>query len=113
MSVFVLGWSSAEYIIGQGGSLQLSTTDMIGVIQTSIGMDGNITATAILTNNTIDNGDRVLQSTLRITATVASTVTCSGTGGGTGSIGFSVSGTYMYTFSSTFYTILHTICTTY
>lgn len=111
LSVFVLGWSSTEYI-GQGGSLQLSTANMLGDIRTSIGMDGNITATATLTNNTIDNGDRVLQSTLRITATMASTVTCSGTGGGTGSIEFSISGTYMHTVSSTFYTILHTICTT-
>ena len=104
MSVFVLGWSSDEYI-GQGGSLQLSTIEMIGEVKTSTSMDGNITATATLTNNTNVNGDHVLESTLRITATVASTVTCSNSGtGGTGSIEFSISGTYMCAFSSTFYT---------
>ena len=100
---FVLAWSSTEYI-GQGGSLQLSTANMIGAVETSTGMDGNITATATLTNNTIDNRDRVLESTLRITATVASTMRCSDTSGGTESIEFSISGTYMYTmsFSTTF-----------
>ena len=98
-SVLVLDWSSPEYIV-QVGSLQLSTANMLGAIRISTGMDGNITATATLTNITIDNGYRVLQSTLRITATVASTVTCSSSGGtgGTGSIEFSISGTYTYTF---------------
>ena len=98
MSVIAVAWSSTEYI-GQGGSLQLSTVNMLGEVQTSIDIDGNITASATLMNNTIDNGDRVLQSTLRITATVASTVTCSNSGtGGTESIEFSTSGTYMYAF---------------
>ena len=89
---FVLAWSSTEYI-GQGGSLQLSTVNMLGDVETSTGMDGNITATATLMNNTIDNGDRILESMLRITVTVASTVRCSDTSGGTESIDFSISGT--------------------
>ena len=62
-------------------------------------IDGRTTATARLTNNTLDIGVRVLVSTLRITAIVASVVTCSGTSGGTESIEFSISGTlctYMY-----------------
>ena len=101
LAVLNVGWSSTEYI-GQGGSLQLSTANMIGHIETITDMDGNITATATLTNNTDVAGELMLESTLRITATVASTVTCSGTSGGTESIEFSISGTYMYTFSSTF-----------
>ena len=91
LAVLNVGWSSTEYI-GQGGSLQLSTANVIGRVETSTDMDGNITATATLTNNTV-NGELILESTLRITATVASTVTCSDTSGGTESIEFSISGT--------------------
>ena len=94
ISVLVLGWSSDEYIIGQSGSLQLSTANMIGDVETSTGMDGSITATAIVTNNTNVNGERILESTLRITATVASTVTCRDPNGGPASIEFTVSGIY-------------------
>ena len=98
LSVLFLGWSSTEYI-GRSGSLQLSTANMIGDARISTGMDRNIIAIATLTNITIDNGDHVLESTLRITGTVASTVTCSNSGtGGTESIEFSISGTFMYTF---------------
>ena len=100
LSSLTLVWRSAEYI---SRSLQLSTANMIGHVETSTDMDGNITATATLTNNTNVNGEHILESTLRITATMASTVTCSNSGtGGTESIEFSISGTYMYTFSSTF-----------
>ena len=56
-------------------------------------INGKTTATARLTTNTLDNGVRVLVSTLRITAAEASTVTCEGTNGVTLSIEFSVSGT--------------------
>ena len=87
----VLAWSSDEYI-GQDRSLQLSTADMIGAIEAST-MDGSITATATVTNNTNINGELILESTLRITAVEASTVTCSGTSIGTTSIRFSISGT--------------------
>ena len=93
LAVLVLAWSSAEYI-GQGGSLQLSTANMIGGIETSTSMDGSITATATLTNNTNDNGELILESTLRITAIEPSTVTCSGTSGATENMTrFSISGT--------------------
>ena len=91
-SVIAVAWSSPEYI-GQSGSLQLSTENMIGHVETRTGMDGNITATATVTNNTIVNGERILESMLRITAVVASMVTCTGTSGVTASIKFTVSGT--------------------
>ena len=66
---------------------------------------GNITATATLTTNIMDNGEQVLQSTLRITATVDSMVTCNNISGDIGSIEFSISGTlctymYMYMYSA-------------
>ena len=93
MSVLVLGWSSAEYIIGQSGSLQLSTVNMIGDFETSTGMDESVTATATVTNKTSVNGELVLESTLNITAVVASTVTCSDPNG-PASIEFTVSGIY-------------------
>ena len=94
MSVLILVWSSPEYITGQGRSLQLSTANMLGDVETSTDMDGNITATATVINNTNVNGELVLETTLRITAVEASTVTCtSGAGGGTARIGFSISGT--------------------
>ena len=95
LSVLVLGWSSTEYI-GQEGSLQLSTANMIGHNETGTDMDGNITATATLTNNTIDNEERVLESTLNITAVEASTVTCEGASGDPASIQFTISGIYYY-----------------
>ena len=96
MSVLVLAWSSPEYIIGQGRSLQLSTANMLGDVETlSTDMDGSITATATVTNITNVTGELVLESTLRITATVNSTVTCTSgaAGGGTASIKFYISGT--------------------
>ena len=90
LSVLVLGWSSDEYI----ESLQLSTADMIGHVETSTSMDGIVTATATVTNNTNVNGELILESTLRITAVEASVVTCiSSADGGTESIRFSISGT--------------------
>ena len=91
LPVLVLAWSSTEYI-GQGGSLQFSTADMLGAVETSV-MDGNVTATATLTNYTNVSGELVLESTLCITAVVASTVTCSGSNGVPASIGFTISGT--------------------
>ena len=91
MSVIAVGWSSDEYI--QGGSLQLSTANMIGDVETSTGMDGSITATATVTNNTNVNGELVFETTLRITAVVASVVTCRDLNGGLASIGFTISGT--------------------
>ena len=96
MQVIAVAWSSAEYI-GQGSSLQLSTANMIGAVETSTDMDGNITATATVTNNTNVNGELVLESTLNITAVMTSVVTCSGINGFTASIGFTVSGTYICT----------------
>jgi hypothetical protein len=67
---------------------------MLGAVETSTGMDGNITATATVTNNTNVTGVRVLESTLRITADVASVVTCtSGVDGNSESIELSI-GTY-------------------
>ena len=93
LQVIGVAWSSPEYITGQGGSLQLSTANMIGDIQTSTGMDGNITATAIVTNNTNVNGELILESTLRITAVVASIVTCRDLNRGPASIEFTISGT--------------------
>ena len=90
LPVLVLAWSSTEYV---SRSLQLSTANMLGDVETSTSMDGSITATAILTNITNVNGEQVLESMLRITAAVASIVTCSGTNGVTRSIRFSISGT--------------------
>ena len=86
-----LAWRSPGYI-ADGNPLQFSTASMLDVDVPSM-INGRITATATLTRNTMDNGEQVLVSTLRITATVASTVTCSGTNGVTLSIGFSISGT--------------------
>jgi hypothetical protein len=86
-----LAWSSPGYI-GDGNPLQFSAGSMVGVDVTRM-IDGKITATARLTRNTNDNGVRVLESTLRITADVASVVTCMSANGGTESIEFSVSGT--------------------
>ena len=86
-----LEWRSPGYI-DNDNPLQLSTTSMLGVDVPSR-IDGKITANATLINNTLDNGDRILVSTLRIIATVASTVTCRGTSGDVLSIGFSISGT--------------------
>ena len=74
----------------------MSTVNMLGDIQTSTSMDGNITATATVTNNTNINGELTLETTLRITAVVASTVTCRHLSGGQASIGFTVSGTCTY-----------------
>ena len=91
LSVIAVAWSSTEYI-GQGGSLQLSTVDMLGHVETSIGMDGNIAATATVTNKTNVNGELTLETTLRITAIEASTVTCRDPNGGPASIEFTVSG---------------------
>ena len=96
LPVLSLALSSTEYI-GEGGSLQFSTANMLGDVETSTGMDGSITATATLTKNTDVNGERILESTLRITAVVASMVTCMrGTDGGSESIELSISGTYLY-----------------
>ena len=92
MSVLVLGWSSDEYI-GQGGSLQLSTANMLGHVETSTSMDGSITAIATVTNKTNITGELMLESTLHITAVEASTVTCIDTSGDPASIKFTVSGT--------------------
>ena len=92
LSVIAVAWSSTEYI-GQGGSLQFSTINMIGDVETSTGMDGVITANATLTNNINVNGEFVLESTLRITAVEASTVTCIDSNGGPASIEFTISGT--------------------
>ena len=90
LPVLVLVWSSDEYI---SRSLQLSTANMLGDVEISTGMDGNITATATVTNIANVNGERILECTLRITAIEPSTVTCSGTDIGTTSISFSISGT--------------------
>ena len=95
LSVIAVAWSSPEYI-GQFGSLQLSTVNMLGDNQTSTSMDGSITAIATVTNNTNINGELTLETTLRITAVVASTVTCRHLSGGQASIGFTVSGTYTH-----------------
>ena len=90
MPAITLAWSSAEYI---STSLQFSTADRLGEVSTS-SMDGVITATATVTNNTNVTGELVLESTLRVTAVEASMVTCmSGAGGGTANITFSISGT--------------------
>ena len=90
-SVNAVAWSSTEYI-GQSSSLQLSTANMIGEIETS-SMDGSVTATATVTNNTNVNGELILETTLRITAVEASTVTCRNPNQGPASIEFTVSGT--------------------
>ena len=91
LSAVTLAWSSTEYI---SRSLQLSTTDGLGAVLTS-SMDGNITATATVTNIANITGELILESTLRITAVVASMVTCmsGAAGGGTASIEFFISGT--------------------
>ena len=95
LSVISLAWSSTEYI-GQGGSLQFSTANMIGAVENST-MDGNITATATVTNNTNVDGELILESTLRITAVEASTVIClSSADGGSETIELSISGMYLY-----------------
>ena len=86
-----LAWSSPGYI-DNDIPLQFSPASMLGVDVPSR-INEMITATARLTNSILDNGVRVLESTLRITATVASMVTCSGTNGVSASIGFSISGT--------------------
>ena len=91
LSVIAVAWSSAEYI-GQGGSFQLSTANMIGHVETSTDMNGSIIATATVINNTNVNGELILESTLRITAIEASVVKCSGTSGSPASIRFSISG---------------------
>ena len=59
-------------------------------------INGSTTAIATLMNNTLDNGVRILVSTLRITAIVASVVTCSGTNGITASVRFFISGACIY-----------------
>ena len=84
-------WRSPRYI-ADGSPLQFPSTSMTGVDVPSM-INGRTTATARLTRNTLDNGVRVLVSTLRITAAEASTVTCEGTNGVTLSVEFSVSGT--------------------
>ena len=89
MSVLNLAWSSTEYI---SGSLQLSTADRLGAVSTS-SINGNITATATVTNTANVAGELVLESMLRITAVVASTVTCKSSADGTASIEFFMSGT--------------------
>ena len=91
MSGLGLEWRSLGYI-ENGNPLQFSTANMIGANAPSI-INGRVTATATLTNNTLDNGVRVLESMLRITAVEASTVTCRGTSGDTLSIEFSILGT--------------------
>ena len=93
LSFIAVGWSSPEYITGQGSSLQLSTANTIGDVETSTDMDGNVTATATVTNNTNINEELVLESMLRITAVESSMVTCRDTSGGTESIEFTISGT--------------------
>jgi hypothetical protein len=108
LSILAVAWSSTEYI-GQDGSLQLSTANMVGANETSTGMDGSITATATVTNNTTVNGERILESMLRITAVEASTVTCSSTSGGPASIEFTVSGTYAHLYNVHFYMQYHTL----
>ena len=85
LQVIAVAWSSAEYI-GQGSLLQLSTANMIGAVETSTDMDGNITATAMVTNNANVNGELILESTLNITAVMTSVVTCSGINGFTATI---------------------------
>ena len=97
LPILTLAWSSTEYI-GQSSSLQLSTANMIGDIETSAGMDGSITATATVTNNINVNGELELETTLRIIAIEASTVTCRDPNIGPASIEFTISGTctYMY-----------------
>ena len=87
-----LGWSSPGYI-NDDNPLQFSTASILGVDVPSM-INGSITAIATLTDNTLDNGVRVLVSTLRITAIEASVVTCSGTSGDSANIDFSISGTY-------------------
>ena len=86
-----LAWSSTEYI---SRSLQLSTAHEPEDVEASTDMDGNITATARVTNITNVAGELILESTLLITAVEASVVTCtSGADGGTASIEFIISGT--------------------
>ena len=109
LSVIAVAWSSTEYI-GQGGSLQLSTANMLGHVETSTGMDGSITATATVTNKTNVNGELILETTLRITAVEASTVTCRDPNRGPASIEFTVSGTCTYYIICT---LVHVCCTIY
>ena len=94
LSFLILGWSSIEYI-GQGVLLQLSTANVIGAVEARTDMDGNITATATVINNTNVNGELILVTTLRITAVEASTVTCRDPNRGPASIEFTVLGTYI------------------
>ena len=86
-----LAWISPGYI-ADDNPLQFSIASTLGVDVLSM-INGRITATARLTTNSMDNGEQVLQSTLRITATEASMVTCSGTNGDIEST-FFISGTY-------------------
>ncbi len=90
LSVFVLAWSSNEYI-GSGDLLQFTTDRSTGANDTSA-IDGNVIAT--LTINTFDNetGVRTVESTLRIIAVQPSMVTCAVTDRQPVSQSFSVSG---------------------
>ena len=83
-----LGWSSNEYI---GDLLQFTTDDSPGRTESSM-INENVTA--ILTNNTIVDGVRLLVSTLSIVAVQASMVTCHVTSRTSVSTEFSISGTY-------------------
>lgn len=91
LQILVLAWSSDEYI-GSGDLLQFTTENMLGTNDTST-IDGNVTAT--LTRNTIDNGVRILESTLRLVAVQATMVTCDVTNIGQASIPLLISGIYI------------------
>ena len=93
-SVLAVAWNSIEYI-GQGGSLQLSTVNMIGDNETRTDVNGNVTATATVTNIANVAGEHILETTLHITAVEASTVTCRDPNRGPASIEFTVLGTYI------------------
>ena len=86
-----LAWSSTEYI-GQGDLLQFTERDMPGISMERM-INGNVTAT--LSNNTIVNGVRILESKLRIVADQGSVVTCTVTNGDTARKEFYITGTYI------------------
>ena len=75
MTTLILAWSSTEYI-GKN-NLQFTSQDSSspGTNRTSM-MNGNVTATLIITSNTNIDGEPVLVSELHIIADQASTVTC-------------------------------------
>ena len=91
LPVLQLTWSSDEYI-GSGDLLQFTTNNSPGTSDSRM-INGNVTA--ILTNNTIINGVRLLVSTLHIVAVQASMLTCRVTNRAPVSVGFSISGMYI------------------